>query len=123
MTDTGLTAIGHIMSIGSLFYTSEENWIEEIEITVFTKYMAHIIKQSYNEDLTPQKPFYGPSMVRGKAKKDYLCDTMGNVDWDNMEGVTFGIKEHFREDENSTEVNGKHGINIALEEYKKIPDN
>ena len=119
VTDTGLTAIGHIMSIGSLFYTSEENWIEEIEITVFTKYMAHIIKQSYNEDLTPQKPFYGPSMVRGKAKKDYLCDTMGNVDWDNMEGVTFGIKEHFGEAIEEDNVDGMYRIENKTKVYKK----
>ena len=81
--------------------------------------MAHIIKQSYNEDLTPQKPFYGPSMVRGKAKKDYLCDTMGNVDWDNMEGVTFGIKEHFGEAIEEDNVDGMYRIENKTKVYKK----
>lgn len=68
-----------------LFYTSEEDWIEKIEITVFTDYFAHIISQKYKRDATPQSDFNGLSMVRAVSRKDYICDAMGNVKWDELE--------------------------------------
>jgi len=91
MTGKGITILSCIISLTKLFYTSEEDWIEEIEITVFTDYFAHIISQKYNQDTTPQSEFNGISMVRAKSRKDYVCDTMGNVKWDEMEGVTAGV--------------------------------
>ena len=30
-------------------------------------------------------------MVRAKSRKDYVCDVMGNVKWDELEGVTAGV--------------------------------
>ncbi len=83
--------LGILSNLAQLVYTSEEDWIEEIEITVFTDYFAHIISQKYNQDTTPQSEFNGLSMVRAKSRKDYVCDVMGNVKWDELEGVTAGV--------------------------------
>ena len=41
----------------------------------------------------------------------------------SIEGATDTRQFKSMVGENSTEVNGKHGIKIDLEEYKKIPDN
>ncbi len=119
VTGNALEAIGWITSVGTLFYTSDKNWIEEIEITVFTKYMAHIIRQSYNENMTPKKSFDGPSMVRAKPKRDYICDSVGNVDWDELKGIIFGVKEHVMKEELSKNVDGKNEVTESMDNYYK----
>lgn len=69
-------AIGFLNSMNNMFYTSEEDWIEDIEITLFTKTMAFIAKQRYDDEVNPIKEFDGIRMVKVKSKVDYICDSL-----------------------------------------------
>lgn len=95
VTGNALVAVGFVNSLMGLFYTSDEDWIEEIEITVLTRHMAHIVKQGYKRDVTPKGKFDGATMVRGKTITDYRCDSLGNIKWDELEGVSVAVDKDY----------------------------
>lgn len=110
--------VSFLSSLSGIFYTSEEDWVEEIEITVFSKYIAHIIKAKYDEEVTEVEPFDGKKMVIAKSKRDYSCESLKMVNWDELDGVVLGIDKDFSfnsDDSNRTSVNNAEQIRNAIE--------
>lgn len=87
--------ISFLNSLSGLFYSSEDDWIEEIEITVFTPYLAHIIKEAYDREVNEVKPFDGKEMVRAKSKVEYSCESLKTINWDELDGVLVAVDKDF----------------------------
>lgn len=87
--------ISFLNSLSGMFYTSEEDWIEDIEVTVFTKDLAIIAKERYDDQVEEVKPFDGKEMVIAKTKVDYSCDSLTRVNWDELEGVVMAVDKDF----------------------------
>lgn len=110
--------ISFLNSLSGLFYTSEEDWVEEIEITVFSRYMAHIIKAKYDEEVNEVESFDGKKMVIAKSKRDYSFESLKTVNWDELDGVVLEIDKDFSfnsDDSNRTSANNAEQIRDAIE--------
>lgn len=93
---TPLTVIGYFKMLTDIFYTSDEDWIQEIEITVFTTYMAHIIKQKYKENVEVDAVFDGRTMIRTKSKVDYSAESLKTINWDELGGVSVAVDTDYK---------------------------
>lgn len=91
----GTVVISFLSNLSALFYTSEDDWIEDVEITVFTPYMAHIIKQRFDKNVEEKDPFNGIKMVRAKTKVDYAADSLKCINWDELEGSILEIEKNY----------------------------
>lgn len=101
-TEKAVSALGNptivisfLNSLSGMFYTSEEDWIEDIEVTAFTKDLAIIAKERYDDQVEEVKPFDGKEMVIAKTKVDYSCDSLTRVNWDELEGVVMAVDKDF----------------------------
>lgn len=94
-----MTVINYVTMLAGMFYTSDEDWIQEIEITVFTTYMAHIIKQEYDEEVNEKDVFDGRRMVRTKSKVEYSTESLKTINWDELGGVSVDVDKNFGGDD------------------------
>ena len=114
------TAAAFVLSFNNLFYTSEDDWIQDIEIVVFTEYMAHIVKQKYTKEAEPEVSFDGAKMVQGKSKKDYCNETLPVVNWNELGGLSVETQKDARfinEKHNSEKADDSEAImrNIGIQ--------
>ena len=80
-----------LTNLDKFFYTSDETWVEDLKITVFTEDYVIIGKQKLDKDcnIIVDKP-----VIEIHSKVDYAVDADGNVGWKNEDGAYIQSVDH-----------------------------
>ncbi len=85
--------IAFTASMTGLFFTSDEDLVETVEVTVYTEDLIFIIRQEYTKNAEEKAPFDGRTGMKILSRVDYTSSSLKMVNWDELKGVNVGFND------------------------------
>ncbi len=97
--------IAFAASMTDLFFTSDEDWVESVEVTVYTEDLVFIIRQEYTENAEEKAPFDGRTGMKILSRVDCTSSSLKMVNWDELKGMNIGVDDKESEEVGTADVN------------------
>ncbi len=98
--------IAFAASMTGLFFTSDEDWVEAVEVTVYTEDLVFIIRQEYTENAEEKAPFDGRTGMKILSRVDDTSSSLKMVNWDELKGMNIGVDDKESEEVSAGSTSG-----------------